>query len=176
MANGDADITIRAAQSRDSQAIGDIYNHYVRTSIVTFEEEPVTVAEIARRIEEVQSASLPWLVAEQDSTVAGYACATPWRTRAAYRFSVEITIYLAPGHAGRGIGSMLYSQLLPSLQAQRIHAVVGGIALPNEASIALHEKFGFRKVAQFQEVGFKFNRWIDVGYWQCTLKPGTSPA
>jgi len=176
MANGDADITIRAAQSRDLQAIGDIYNHYVRTSIVTFEEEPVTVAEIARRIEEVQSASLPWLVAEQDSTVAGYACATPWRTRAAYRFSVEITIYLAAGHAGRGIGSMLYSQLLPSLQAQRIHAVVGGIALPNEASIALHEKFGFRKVAQFQEVGFKFNRWIDVGYWQCTLKPGTSPA
>ena len=161
--------TVRVAEPRYSKAIADIYNHYIQTSIVTFEEQPVTAVEIARRIEEVQSASLPWLIAEEDSRVVGYAYATPWRTRTAYRFSVEVTVYVAPGHAGRRIGSMLYSQLLPMLQAQSIHAVMGGIALPNDASVALHEKFGFRQVARFQEVGFKFYRWIDVGYWQRTL-------
>lgn len=124
---------------------------------------------MARRLEEVRSAALPWLVAEEGGEAAGYAYATPWRARTGYRFSVEITVYLAPGQAGRGIGSRLYGELFPMLQARRIHAVMGGIALPNEASVALHEKFGMRKVAHFEAVGFKFDRWIDVGYWQRTL-------
>ncbi len=125
--------------------------------------------EMARRIEDVQSASLPWLVAEEGSQILGYAYATQWRARSAYRFSVEITVYLAPEYTGRGIGSKLYGQLFPILQARGIHAVMGGIALPNEASVALHEKFGLRKVAHFEQVGFKFNQWIDVGYWQRML-------
>jgi L-amino acid N-acyltransferase YncA len=161
--------TIRAAAPRDAMAITEIYNNYVKTSVITFEEEPVTAAEIIRRLAQIQGASLPWLVAEDASRVTGYAYATPWKTRTAYRFSVEIAVYVAPGCVGRGIGSMLYGQLLPILQAQHVHAVMGGIALPNEASVALHEKFGFRKVALFEEVGFKFNRWIDVGYWQRRL-------
>jgi L-amino acid N-acyltransferase YncA len=161
--------TIRAAERRDAMAIVEIYNHYVSESIITFEEEPVTAAEIARRIAEVQSVPLPWLVAEDRSRVTGYAYATPWKNRTAYRFSVEITVYVAPGCFGRGIGSLLYGELIPTLKPQGIHAVMGGIALPNDASVALHEKFGFRKVAHFYEVGFKFNRWIDVGYWQLTL-------
>lgn len=136
---------------------------------MTFEEVPITAAEIARRIEEVWSASLPWLIAEEGSHVVGYAYAAPWRPRIGYRFSAEITVYLAPAHAGRGLGSKLYGQLFPMLQARRVHSVIGGIALPNEASVALHEKFGLRKVAHFAEVGFKFDRWIDVGYWQRTL-------
>jgi len=160
---------IREAAASDAAVIADIYNHYVTGTVVTFEEEPVSIAEIARRIDEVRSASLPWLVAEVDSHVGGYAYARPWNDRSAYRFSAEITVYLAAAHAGRGIGSKLYGQLLPILQERRIHTVMGGIALPNEASVALHEKFGLRKVAQFDEVGFKFNRWIDVGYWQRTL-------
>ena len=82
---------------------------------------------------------------------------------------MEVTVYVAPGHAGRGIGSRLYGELFPILKTRGIHAVIGGIALPNEASVALHEKFGMRKVAHFEEVGFKFDRWIDVGYWQRTL-------
>ena len=167
--------TIRAAEAPDSKPVADIYNHYVAKSAVTFEEEPVTPEEIARRLEQVQSACLPWLVAEEDSRVLGYACATPWKTRTAYRFSVEITVYLAPERAGRGIGSALYRNLLAILQARGIHAVIGGIALPNEASVALHEKFGLRKVAHFQEVGFKLNRWIDVGYWQRTLQSAIDP-
>ena len=161
--------TIREAAASDPAVVAGIHNHYVTGTVVTFEEEPVSVAEIARRIEEVRSASLPWLVAEVDSHVVGYAYAKPWNARTAHRFSVEITVYLAPAHAGRGIGSKLYGELFPILQARRIHAVMGGIALPNEASVALHEKFGLRKVAQFEEVGFKCNRWIDVGYWQRTF-------
>jgi L-amino acid N-acyltransferase YncA len=162
-------MTIRTATLSDAAAIAGIYNHYVKETVVTFEEEPVSAAEVARRIGEVQSASLPWLVAGEGADVVGYACATRWKARSGYRFSAEITVYLAPGHAGQGIGSKLYGQLFPLLQARGIHAVMGGIALPNEASVALHEKLGMRKVAHFEQVGFKLGRWIDVGYWQRIL-------
>lgn len=160
---------MRPATESDAQAITDIYNHYVTATVVTFEEEPIDAAEMSRRMQEVRSASLPWLVAEEDGQVVGYAYATKWRARSGYRFSAEITVYLAPTRGGRGIGSKLYGELFPILQARGIHAVMGGIALPNDASVALHEKFGLRKVAHFEQVGFKFDRWIDVGYWQRTL-------
>jgi L-amino acid N-acyltransferase YncA len=149
--------------------IAAIYNHYVEQTIVTFEEAPVSDAGMAARLDEVRSESLPWLVAEEAGRLVGYASASKWKSRSAYRFSAEITVYVEPAHARRGIGSKLYSRLFPLLQARGIHAVIGGIALPNEASVALHEKFGMRKVAHFPEVGFKFGRWIDVGYWQRTL-------
>lgn len=167
--DSERDTEIREAAASDAAAIAEIYNHYVTETVVTFEEEPVPAAGIARRIEAVRSASLPWLVAEVGRHVVGYAYARPWHERIAYRFSVEITVYLAAAFTGRGIGSTLYARLFPILQARRIHAAMGGIALPNEASVALHEKFGLRKVAHFEEVGFKFDRWIDVGYWQRTF-------
>ena len=162
-------MTIREATPSDATAIAEIYNHYVTETVVTFEEEPVAAAEMARRIEEVRSASLPWLVAEEGLEVAGYAYATRWRGRSGYRFSAEVTVYLASGRGGRGIGSKLYEQLFSLLRARGVHAVMGGIALPNEASVALHEKLGMRKVAHFEQVGFKLDRWIDVGYWQRLL-------
>lgn len=109
-------------------------------------------------------------MAEEGGEIVEYAYATPWRSRSGYRFSAEITVYVAPEHGGRGIGSKLYADLFPLIQTRRIHAVMGGIALPNDASIALHEKFGMRKVAHFEAAGFKFNRWIDVGYWQRTFQ------
>ena len=124
------------------------------------------LTEMARRIEEAASATLPWLVAEREGRIVGYANARKWRPRSAYRFSAEVTVYVAPDCMRLGIGSRLYEELFPSLRARGIHAVMGGIALPNEASVALHEKLGFSKVAHFKEVGFKFNKWIDVGYWQ----------
>jgi L-amino acid N-acyltransferase YncA len=160
---------IRQAVPTDAEAIARIYNHYIRDTVITFEEEPVSCSEMAERIAEVSSASLPWLVAEQDGTVLGYAVASKWKGRSAYRFSVETTIYLAPNCLGRGIGTRLYQPLLKQLKDLRLHVAIGGIALPNAASLALHEKLGFRKVAEFAEVGFKFRRWIDVGYWQLTL-------
>jgi phosphinothricin acetyltransferase len=159
---------VRITESLDAEAIARIYNHYVKTSIITFEEEPVTPGVISRRIDDVQSASLPWFVAEKSGQLLGYAYATPWRIRSAYRFSVEASIYVDSALKGRGTGSLLYSQLFSTLREKRIHAVIAGISLPNKESVAFHEKFGFRKVAHFREVGFKFGKWIDVGYWQCT--------
>ena len=153
----------------DAAAIADIYNHYITDTVVTFEEEAVSAEEIARRLDEVTAASLPWLVAEVDEQVLGYAYGGKWKTRSAYRFSTEVAVYLRQDQVGRGLGTRLFGALLPLLGERGVHAVIGGIALPNPASIALHEKFGLKKVAHFSEVGFKFGRWIDVGYWYRTL-------
>ncbi len=161
--------TIRAAVLSDAAAIAGIYNHYVNHTIVTFEEEPVSTDEIVRRIAEVWAESFPWLVAEDAGQVVGYAYASKWKSRCSYRYSAESTVYLAHNSIGRGIGTKLYAELFPMLQSRGIHAVIGGISLPNEASVALHEKFGMTKVAHFPEVGFKLDRWIDVGYWQRTF-------
>ena len=163
------DVTVRMATPEDAEALAGIYNHYVAETIVTFEEEPVTASEMSRRIREVRGAGLPWLIVEQNGTVAGFAYATPWRSRPAYRYSTEVTVYVTPERMRLGIGSVIYSSLLEALRGQGIHAAMGGIALPNDASIALHEKLGFKKVAHFEQAGFKFNRWIDVGYWQRLL-------
>ena len=159
-------VAIRAAEPADAEAIAAIYNHYVRETIVTFEEEPVDAAVMAARIGQVAAAGLPWLVAERAGVVVGFAFATPWKERSAYRYSVECTVYLAPGAEGRGIGSALYSALFERLEQAGVHAVIAGIALPNERSVALHESFGMTRVAHFREVGLKFGQWIDVGYWQ----------
>ncbi len=153
----------------DAAAIADIYNYYVRHTIVTFEEESVSPDEFVRRMAEVWSESFPWLVAENGGQLVGYAYASKWKSRCAYRYSAEVTVYLAPTSIGNGIGTALYAELFPLLQAKSIHAVIGGVSLPNAASVALHEKFGMTKVAHFPEVGFKLDRWIDVGYWQRTF-------
>jgi L-amino acid N-acyltransferase YncA len=160
---------IRSATIADAPTLCDIYNHYIAATIVTFEEEAIDAAEIAQRMAKVVDAGLPWIVSEVDSQIVGYAYAAPWRVRRAYRYSVETSIYLAQGQIGRGWGADLYRELLAQLGAKGFHLAIGGIALPNEASVCLHEKLGFKKVAHFEEVGFKFGRWIDLGYWQKTL-------
>lgn len=159
---------IRMATAADAEAICAIYNHYVIDTIVTFEEQPVAATDMHARMAMVLE-KLPWLVLESDGIVAGYACASPWKARIGYRFAVESSIYLAPAQVGRGLGSALYGSLLGHLQTRNIHCVIGGAALPNPASAALHEKLGFTKVAHFRENGFKFGRWIDVAYWQRML-------
>ena len=156
---------MRAATSADATDIAEIYNHYILETIVTFEEEAVDAAEMQNRIAEV-TAQFPWLVWERGGVVVGYAYASAWKSRCAYRNSVETTVYLRQGEGGMGIGSQLYIALLQRLESQGLHAAIGGIALPNEASIRLHEKCGFQKIGEFIEVGFKFGKWINVGYWQ----------
>lgn len=158
---------VRDATLADAGAVAAIYNHYISHTVITFEENPVTAADMAGRIEEVQADRLPWLVAESTGQIRGYAYATRWRTRSAYRFSKEITVYLEPANVRDGMGTSLYAELFPRLRARGVHAAIGGIALPNDASVALHEKFGMKKVAHFSGVGFKLGRWVDVGYWQC---------
>lgn len=167
--NAGPEIAIRAVADGDVDAIARIYNYYVRETIVTFEEEPVSSALMAARIDEVLSFSLPWLVAEEAGRIVGYAYATKWKGRVGYRFCVETTVYLDKGMAGRGVGTRLYQALFAALRNKSIHAAIGGVALPNDASVKLHEKLGMRKVAHFKEVGFKFGRWIDVAYWEAIL-------
>ena len=157
---------LRECTEGDGRALCAIYNHYVAQTTTTFEEEAVPAAEIARRIAEVTSRRLPWLVCEEDGVVVGYAYAMPWKSRSAYRHSVETTIYLHPDATGRGIGTELYRSLLDRLRRLGIHCAVGGIALPNPASVALHERLGFVRAGHFHEIGRKFGRWVDVGYWE----------
>jgi phosphinothricin acetyltransferase len=159
---------IRNAILPDAGAICAIYNPHVTGTIVTFEEQEVSVATMRERISGV-TATYPWLVFEENGVVGGYSYASQWRVRSAFRYSVETTVYVAPQFHRRGIGTALYRELIERLRALGMHRAVGGIALPNAASVALHESLGFRKVAHFDESGRKFDRWIDVGYWQLDL-------
>ena len=161
---------VRPCKPSDVARICEIYNHFVRDTVVTFEEEPVTPAEIAARIGKV-TRTLPWLVCEERGAVEGYAYASQWHARSAYRYSVESSIYLAPECVGRGLGAALYARLLDELPPLGIHCVIAGIALPNPASVALHEKFGFVKVGHLHDVGYKLGRWVDDGYWERMLQP-----
>jgi len=160
---------VRPVTIEDVEAITRIYNHYVLNTIITFEEQAISATEMARRISGIAAAHLPWLVAEQQGNILGYAYAGRWKSRHGYRFSVESTVYLDPAAVGQGLGRKLYENLLSILRDMKLHVVIGGIALPNPSSVALHEKLGFRKVAHYREVGFKFQQWIDVGYWQASL-------
>ena len=161
---------IRRVQEQDVNSICNIYNHYIANTILTFEEDLITAADIAGRITKLTSDNLPWFVAEDESgKLLGYAYATKWRDRLSYRFSVEVTVYLSHEHTAKGLGTELYTVLFDELKAKDIHSAIGGITLLNEASAALHEKFGMTKVAHFSEVGLKFDQWLDVGYWQVTL-------
>lgn len=160
---------IRQAEAGDAEAIARIYNPYVLDTTVTFEEQAVSPGQIAERLRGVGAAGLPWLVDERDGRVAGYAYAGPWKARAAYRLTVECAVYVEAAAVGRGVGRALYGELLPLLRGRGAHAAVACLSLPNPASVALHERFGFEKVGHFREVGRKFGRWLDVGYWQLLL-------
>lgn len=160
---------IRPVKHADASQICAIYNHYIETSVISFELTPVSVEQMAQRIEQIATMGLPWLVATDGEQLLGYAYATTWKARFAYRFSVEITVYLALQGTAKGVGTALYQALFEVLEAKQIHAVVACIALPNAHSVALHEKFGMRKVGHFEEVGQKFDNWLDVGYWQVNL-------
>jgi L-amino acid N-acyltransferase YncA len=157
---------IRFVSPSDAIAIAEIYNYYISNTVITFEMEPVSPEGIASRIEKY-SAIGPYLVYEEEDKgeVIAYAYLSRFRERKAYEHTVESTIYLRNGAGGKGIGFKLYSELL-SRAGLRYHTITAGIALPNDASIRLHEKCGFKKVGHFSEVGRKFGKWIDVGFWQ----------
>lgn len=162
-------LTIRPATAADAWAIAGIYNHYIRNTVVTFEEEPVSTKVMEGRIAAVREAALPWLLADSRDGIIGYAYAGQFHARAAYRYAVETTVYLAHGREGQGTGTRLYTELLTLLKAQGARTAVGLIALPNAPSVTLHEKLGFAHTGTLQGVGFKLDRWVDVGYWQKLL-------
>ncbi|MCW8092588.1 GNAT family N-acetyltransferase [Alteromonas sp. ASW11-130] len=157
---------ISTASLDDSPAIAKIYNHYIQHSVATFEEFLITPSGIQERMKKVQAANLPWLVAMEDSKIVGYTYASQLKERSAYRFAVEVTVYIDTQARGKGLGTALYLALFEQLKSQGIRSAIGCITLPNEPSVVLHEKLGMQKVGHFSEVGFKFGKWLDVGFWQ----------
>jgi len=158
---------IRIVQTSDASSICNIYNYYIKNTIISFEKELVSESEMKDRI---QTSKLPWLVFEEKEIILGYAFASEWKARCAYRFSVEVSIYLNHKKTGKKIGMPLYEELISRLKNLNYHSLIAGIALPNETSVKFHEKIGFEKVAHFKKVGYKFNKLIDVGYWQLDIK------
>ena len=160
---------IRRVKLEDANKIVEIYNHYILNSTVTFEETPIDVLEIKNRIQSI-TPNFPWIVYESEGQILGYAYANKWKPRHAYKNTVESTIYLKRNETKRGIGSILLGELIKLLADMNFHAVIGGIALPNKPSVRLHEKLGFEKAAHFKEIGFKFEKWIDVEYWELIIE------
>ncbi len=156
---------IRDVDLNDAQSICAIYNYYVLNTSISFEELPVTEDEMKKRIADISS-ELIWCIYEIDQKIVGYAYASKWKTRTAYRYTAELSVYVDTKHQGKGIGTELYKHVIEQLLKMGIHSIIGGVALPNAASVGLHEKLGFVKVSHFTEIGFKFGKWIDVGYWQ----------
>jgi L-amino acid N-acyltransferase YncA len=168
-------VVVRDATLADAGACVEIYNPYVFGTVITFEVDPVSLDAMAGRIADVLGRGLPWLVAEQEGSVVGFAYAHLFRPRAAYLHTVETTIYLASDALGRGIGKSLYRALIERLRLLDIHMAIAGIALPNENSVALHESLGFVRVGMFPQVGRKLDQWIDLGFWQLALEPTDLP-
>jgi L-amino acid N-acyltransferase YncA len=156
---------IRSATAADAAAIADIYNWYIANTVITFEVDPVSEAEMARRIDGVLAAH-EWLVLEGEDGLLGYAYAGRFRERAAYGQATESTIYLRHGLEGKGFGGSLYAELIRRTFARGYRHLVGAIALPNEPSVRLHERLGFVKAGHLFRIGRKFDRWVDVGNWQ----------
>ena len=191
---------IRLATLEDIPTILAISNHYALTTPANFAVEPESLDSWQAEFR-AKSEVFPWFVAELDEPVRettptastndltrplalslrgrgkviGFAKASPWKGRCAYDWSAETTVYIDSAHLGRGIGRALYDRLISTLRAQGYRTLLGGITLPNEASMQLHESFGFRRVAALERIGWKFGRWHDVGYWQLQLQPHDHP-
>jgi phosphinothricin acetyltransferase len=164
-------VLIRLAGPADAAAIAAIYRPYVERSRISFEEKAPDADEIARRMRGDTPGRYPWLVAEEDGGLVGFASSSPFRSRPAYRWVIETGVYLEPEVAGRGIGRVLLSRMMELLERQGYVSAIGAIALPNAASVALHEALGFVQTGTYRAVGFKLGEWIDVGLWQRDLAP-----
>jgi phosphinothricin acetyltransferase len=168
--------SVRLATTADLPAILAISNEAALNTVANFAIDPEPLADWEMSYRNTSNTH-PWLVAVTDEQVVGFAKASPWSGRCAYDYSVEVTVYVDPRHHRRGVGGALYSRLFEILTRQGYNAALGGITLPNEASVRLHEAFGMQHVATFERVGWKFNQWHDVGYWQKHLQedPTASP-
>lgn len=161
-------MVIRPCTIDDISVICTIYNYYIEHTVITFEETPLSIQQMCERFHSYTKL-YPWLVCEHNGEVVGYAYASKWKERSAYKHTAEVTVYLKHGLLQKGFGSALYTELFAQLKATGCHVLLGCLAIPNEPSARLHERFGFTKIAHFTEVGRKFDRWVDVGYWQKVL-------
>lgn len=158
-------MNIRKVELDDAAQIAEVYNYYIQNTHQTFETEPLSADEMRERIAEIIE-KYPYVVAEEDGEIWGYAYATQFKLRQAYAYSAEVSIYVKNAAKQKGIGTRLYEKLFDELAETNIHAMVAGISLPNDASVKFHEKLGFTKVAHFRQIGYKLGRWVDVGYWE----------
>jgi phosphinothricin acetyltransferase len=165
---------IRRAEPDDLPAVLGISNWAAEHTPANFAVEPETL-ETWRESHEATHETHPWLVADDDGVVVGFAKASPWKGRCAYAYAVEVTVYVHPDHHRRGLGTALYARLFPVLRRQGYRVALGGITLPNPASVRLHEAFGLRCTAVFKRIGWKFGRWHDVGYWEGLLQESDEP-
>jgi phosphinothricin acetyltransferase len=167
---------IRLATESDAEAILAIYAPIVRETPISFEYDVPSIEEMGQRIHDKLAHGYPWLVAEQSGRIMGYAYGGRWRERAAYQWTVEVTVYVNPAFQRMGVGRALYTALFGVLRLQGFITVVAGITLPNEGSVRLHEAVGFKPVGVYQRVGYKFDLWHDVGWWGCGLQsPPATP-
>jgi phosphinothricin acetyltransferase len=162
--------TLRMATPDDAASILAVYAPYIRDTVISFELEVPTVAEMRERIRETLELA-PWLVWESEGEIAGYAYASRHRERAAYQWSIDVSVYVARGAHRTGLGRLLYTNLLRMVSDLGYHRVFAGITLPNDSSVGLHESMGFRPVGVYRAVGFKLGAWHDVGWWQLSLRP-----
>ena len=161
---------IRQVELQDAKAITNIYNEYVLQSVATFDTEPVLEEEMRTRIAEISS-RFPYLVYEENQEITGYCYAHTWKERSAYRYTLETTVYLSPGHTGKGIGMLLMKKLIGACRESGYRVLIACITEGNEASNILHEKLGFKQVSHFKKVGLKFDRWLDVADYELLLTP-----
>jgi L-amino acid N-acyltransferase YncA len=164
---------IRPASTQDAKPLVDLYNEYILKTTTTFEIAPISASEMQQRIEAKQ-VSHDWLVAAVNGTLVGYAYYGAFHARAAYRHTVEVSIYLHPEHRGKGHGKVLYRQLLASATEKGFREAIAIITIPNPASLALHRALGFQETGVLKNVGYKFGDYIDVGIWQKSLVPCNS--
>lgn len=162
--------SIRPATQADVRQMLDIYAPVVRDTTISFETEPPSLDEFRERVRSVTE-WMPWLVCDDQGKIAGYVYASPFKTRAGYQWSCELTVYVHPDYRRRGVGRALYTTLFKCLTAQGYCIAVATITIPNPASIALHESMGMRRVGTYESVGHKFGEWLDDGVWQIELRP-----
>jgi len=154
----------------DANSLTEIYNHYIQTSGVTFEEKEITDEVMKSRIQDIHfERSFPYIIFEDGGETLGYAYGTTFRERNAYRYTVESTVYVHPDHFGKGIGKALYTKLIEQIKDGGFRSIIGVITLPNDASVNLHEQLGFVKAGELKEAGYKFEEWMDVGLWELRL-------
>ena len=161
---------IREVRLEDVKAITAIYNEYVINSTATFETQPVKEEEMCTRVRAI-STNFPYFVYEADNEIAGYCYAHPWKEKAAYKYTLETTIYLSPKHTGKGIGRQLLQKLIDECRRRGFHALIACITEGNETSNILHAKLGFNQVSRFEQVGLKFDRWLGVADYELVLSP-----
>ncbi len=160
---------IRKVRLDDAKGICDIYNYYVENTAITFETAAVSESEMQQRIKGFLDEGFPYYVGEINGKIAGYCCLHNWNNRCAYSSTKEVTVYLDKDMQGKGIGTILYQYLFKEIYKDEVHTLIAGICVPNESSVRLHERFGFKQASHMKEIGWKFDQWRDVGHWQLII-------